>query len=184
MLDIRVNEEQILYVKELLKTANFGRRPNGDFNGTHDMQLVGILSQTVVADLLKVARPVDNGKSDGGVDFILNGQTIDLKSMTRHVPMRDDFVHNLYGGQAHFNTDLLLFSSYNKTTNVLTVCGYIAKADFLKKAQFYKEGTVRKMGKDKEFKVRGKQGNYEISQAELLPINTVEELFNIGVTTV
>lgn len=175
MFDVRVKAEQLLYVEELLKTANFGRR--GEFDGNHEQQLTGILAQTVVADLLELPRPVDEGKSDNGIDFIINGLTVDLKTMGRNVPMKESFVHNLYGSQIEFDTKIFLFSSLNKRTEVLTICGWLTKEDFQEKAIHFPQGTKRYRDNGTYITVIGSAGNYEIQQTLLNPLNNVNEIF-------
>lgn len=174
MFDVGAKPEQISYVEELLKTANFGRR--GEFDGNYDQQLTGILAQTIVADLIGQPRPVDNNKADGGVDFIINGKTVDLKTMGRTVPMKETFVHNFYGSQAKFDTEVLMFSSFNKRTKVLTICGWLTKEDFMKKADHFPQGTKRYRDNGTYMTVRGKAGNYEIQQALLNSLNSVDEI--------
>jgi len=173
MLTLKTDMKQYWYAKELVQNGNFGRR--GEFDGNYDQQLLGMLAQTIVADYFGIPRPVDNGKADGGVDYRLAGHTIDIKTMGRTVDMQDHFVHNLYGAQAKFNTDILLFASYNKRKDELTVCGWLPKQDFLTKATFYESGTVRHRDNGTSFTVRGKHGNYEIPQTELNAFNNGTE---------
>lgn len=173
MFNLAVNREQEQYVDELLKHANFGRR--GDFDGNHDQQRTGILAQTVVADMLHQPRPVDNHKSDGGVDFELCGRTIDLKTMGRNVSVQNHFVHNFNGHQISFDTDILLFASLNKRTQVLTICGWLTKEEFKVLAEFFPQGTERFRDNGTSFKVRGSAGNYEIQQSKLHKIDSLHQ---------
>lgn len=175
MFDVKARPVQISYVEELLKTANFGRR--GEFDGNYEQQLTGILAQTVVSDLLKQERPVDTGKPDGGVDFVINGLTVDLKTMGRTVPMKDSFVHNFYASQAKFDTAVLLFASFNKRTKVLTICGWLTKEDFMSKATHFPQGSKRCRDNGTFITVLGKAGNYEIQQSLLNPLNNAREIF-------
>ena len=53
MLKVKVKDEQISYVRNLLESVNFGRRGDGTKDITMEIrkQFVGILGQVVVADL-------------------------------------------------------------------------------------------------------------------------------------
>lgn len=55
MFDVKPTEEQKQYAQNLIKQYNFGMRQYG--NGDDKMQYVGMLSQTVLADLLNSPRP-------------------------------------------------------------------------------------------------------------------------------
>lgn len=55
MFDVRPTQEQKQYATNLINNYNFGRRGHGD--GNHDMQYIGMLGQTILADLLGLARP-------------------------------------------------------------------------------------------------------------------------------
>lgn len=168
MIKFTPTDEQKEYAKNLVENTNFGIR--GDFDGNKYQQYVGILGQTVVADWLGMERPKDNGGFDGGIDFIINNITIDLKTMTRNVDMRPEYVHNLYGGQIHYETDIFMFANYNKYTEDITLCGWIPKELFLDYAKFYPEGTKRKRDNGTWLVVRGKKGMYEIKQRDLFHI--------------
>jgi len=38
-------------------------------------------------------------------DFLINGMRVDIKTMTRRVPVRDYFVHNFVGYQKDYDVD-------------------------------------------------------------------------------
>jgi len=52
MFNIKVNPEQLNYVINLNNRHNFVNRGKGD--GTKSQQLIGLIGQTVVADLLNL----------------------------------------------------------------------------------------------------------------------------------
>lgn len=172
MFDIQVNTEQIQYVETLLKTVNFGRR--GDADGNYYQQRTGIIGQVVVADALGYERPKGDG-FDKGVDLIICGTTIDVKTMGRTVPMKDHYAHNFMGSQAHFNTEAYLFTSLNINKNILTICGWLPKKEFLETSAFYKCGEKRYRDDKTYFRVRGRAGMYEIAQFLLNPLSSFDE---------
>ena len=92
MFDIKVSQEQLDYANEMVNKYNFGQRGYGD--GTKREQLTGIIGQTVFADLIGQERPVGSTGFDGGKDFFINGRRVDIKTMTRKVPVKDFYVHN------------------------------------------------------------------------------------------
>ena len=55
MFNVKPTQEQKQYANDLIKNYNFGQRGLGD--GDQNMQYVGMLGQTILADLLKVPRP-------------------------------------------------------------------------------------------------------------------------------
>ncbi|TYP48147.1 hypothetical protein [Thermosediminibacter litoriperuensis] len=174
MIDCKVTGEQIKYAEDLVNRCNFGRRGRGD--GNREQQFVGVLGQTVVADLLNLERPKGGEGFDGGYDVKINDKKVDIKTMGRTVPMQEHYVHNFVGYQVGYDVDYLIFCSFNKTNNILTVCGYISKSDFLKKADFYEEGAIRTRDNGTNFKTKAPL--YEICQKDLHPINRIEDIFN------
>lgn len=112
MFDVKVTEEQLRYAADMVERFNFGQRGRGD--GNKREQLTGILGQTVFADLINAERPNGATGFDGGKDFEINHKRVDIKTMTRSVPMRPDFVHNFVGYQKDYPVDYYVFASFNK----------------------------------------------------------------------
>lgn len=137
MMKIKARKEQIEYTKNLLKIANFGQRGDGSKeynNGNAEEQFVGILTQTMIADLLYQERPQATKEGDRGVDFEVYGVKIDVKSMGRHCDVKDFYIHNLHGDQTgrYYTNDVYLFCSLNKEDYTLTLCGWVTKNNSLK----------------------------------------------------
>ena len=177
MFDVTVTQEQIDYAERTVKTFNFGNRGYGDGNTRE--QFTGILGQTVVADLLGCERPTGGKGFDGGTDYIINGKRVDIKTMTRSVPMRSYFVHNFVAYQKPYEVDYYIFASYNTKTSTLTVCGYIDKKQFFEKADFFPKGAERTRSNGTSFFTTSP--NYEIIQSLLRPVNCVEDIVK-GIT--
>ena len=128
MFDLKVTDEQKIYAKRLVTQYNFGNR--GVANGNQQEQYIGILGQTVFADLLNMIRPSGKGGFDGGFDFFINHKRVDVKTMGRTVAVKDFYVHNFIGLQKDFNVDFYVFCSYNRKKDILTICGYVSKDEF------------------------------------------------------
>ncbi|MBL4952212.1 hypothetical protein JK635_08315, partial [Neobacillus sp. YIM B02564] len=158
MFHVNVSPEQISYVEHLIENVNFGRR--GVFDGSKNQQRTGLIGQVVLSDLLGVERPKGGG-FDGGVDFTIEGFTVDLKTMGRTVDFKPSYVHNFTGSQIHFDTDILLFASLNMRKNILTVCGYLPKDELKTKATFFKFKEKRFRDNGTYLLVRDPKGLYE-----------------------
>jgi len=172
MFDIKITPEQLNYSIDLNNRHNFGNRGKGD--GTKSQQLIGLIGQTIVADLLNLNRPSANIGFDGGYDFLIKGRKIDVKTMGRTVSVKQHYVHNFVGYQKLFDVDYYLFCSFNKALKVLSICGIKAKEEFEKKAKFYRKGQLR--FRDDGTSFPSKAPLYEIRQFDLDPINSIEDL--------
>lgn len=174
MFDVKVSQEQLHYAKKMVDDYNFGQRGYGD--GNKSEQLTGIIGQTVFADLIGEKRPDGLTGFDGGIDFFINGKRVDIKTMTRKVPVKDFYVHNFIGYQKNYDVDYYVFTSYNTTSRVLTICGYIGKEDFFEKASFFPKGSLRKRSDGTSFRTFAPL--YEIEQADLMNVNDITSLLN------
>ncbi|HEY9061030.1 MAG TPA: hypothetical protein VIO64_11105 [Pseudobacteroides sp.] len=171
MFDILVTQEQKEYAKQLTDNVNFGIRKSGG-NGSNVQQYTGILSEIVIKDLFGVARTTGDG-FDGGFDFELFGAKVDVKTMCRNTYMKHDYIHNLFAVQ-NYDVDYYLFCSFNKQTDILTICGIISKEEFLKKSKYYAAGTIRERSNGTELEL--KADNYEIRQSKLKYVSCMEEV--------
>ena len=172
MFKFAVENEVIYFVEKLLKKHNFGRR--GFADGNYNEQVTGLIGQTVIQEFFNRKRPSGEGGFDGGVDLEVNGNRIDVKTMGRNVDPRPDYVNNFIGLQKNYDTDLLLFCSYNKRTKNLTVCGWISKVVFIKNASFFPLGTPRFRSDGTSFIT--KADLYELENSELIQSSSIEEL--------
>lgn len=172
MFDIIVTQEQFDYAKRMVEEYNFGQRGYGD--GNTNQQLTGIIGQTVFSDLTGEERPDGSTGFDGGRDFFINGKRIDIKTMTRKVPVRDYYVHNFIGYQRNYDVDYYIFASYNISNRTLTICGFIDKKGFFNTSVYYKKGSLRTRADGTSFRTFAPL--YEISQTDLHPVNNIEDL--------
>lgn len=172
MFDINVSDEQIQYAKDMVETYNFGQRGYGD--GNKKEQLTGIIGQTVFADLINDVRPNGETGFDEGKDFIINNKRVDIKTMTRSVPMRSFFVHNFVGYQKEYQVDYYVFASFNTKANILTICGYVSKNEFFEKADYFPKGSLRERSDGTKFRTFAPL--YEIKQTDLYSPVLLDEL--------
>ena len=108
-----------------------------------------------------LARPEKNKGFDNGVDFVVEGIAIDLKTMARGCFVRPYFVNNLYGSQVNgdrYRNDIYLFASIHKTEGIFEITGWIRKIDIINLERgvlFFEEGTIRKRADGTTFQTRG-----------------------------
>jgi hypothetical protein len=178
VFDVEVTEEQLNYACEMVDRYNFGQRGYGD--GSRREQLTGIIGQTVFADIIEAERPEGSTGFDGGKDFLINGMRVDIKTMTRRVPVRDYFVHNFVGYQKDYDVDYYVFASYNTARRVLTICGYIGKDEFFENADFFPKGSLRERSDGTSFRTFAPL--YEIKQTDLRTVDDIGSLLN-GIVT-
>ena len=174
-----VRPDQKAFAERLVTYHNYGQRGLAD--GDEQEQMTGMLGQTVFADLIGAERPQEDEDNehnengfDGGFDFIINDLKVDVKTMGRTTEMRDNYVHNFIAYQRDYDVDYYVFLSYNRTNEHLTVCGYIDKENFFRRARFYDEGTRRFRTDGTSFKTKAPM--YEIKQSDLYPINSIEDI--------
>jgi hypothetical protein len=176
MLNIKLKKDIVLKSIKHNKENNLGQRGYAD--GSPEEQLIGILGENTICDVLKL--PLMNSQGyDGGYDIVLNGKNIDIKTMGRTVYPKSNYVNNLVAMQLKNSSDIYLFCSYHKHNYELTLCGWIDKKNFKKKAKLYKDGQIRYRYDGTTFKT--KSDLYEIENKLLNPINNIKDLKNIGI---
>jgi hypothetical protein len=172
MIKIKISDELISYCKKQIKLYNFGQR--GIADGNKEEQFVGCIGESIVRELFSKERLNGEKGFDGGYDIVYKGVKIDVKTMGRTTDIRDYYVHNFIALQKDYNVDIYIFTSYNKIKKELTICGWITKEDFFKKAKFYKKGTKRYRSNGSYFET--KADLYEIKNNELNYVIDFDEL--------
>jgi hypothetical protein len=174
--NVQVPELVIEASKFFVEHNNLGMRPDNS-NGTKDQQLVGVIGQNMMAHALGLPFMQPTTTHDGGVDFVIYGKKIDIKTMGRTVTPKIDYVNNLIASQTRFNVDGYVFASLNSNNNVLTICGWLPKETFLWFAKFYKKGTIRERTNGTTFEL--KADTYEIENEDLIhKVYNWSDLFN------
>lgn len=180
MFKIGFTDEQRDYCLKQLENHSMGQR--GVFDGARLQQLFGLLGQVITADILGVDRPVLTGQPDGGVDFVINGQSVDLKVVLRNSYAKAEWMVNLPEPQAKYNTDYLLFMNYNKETGVFQYLGYITKKEFLNKAKYHPVGSTIKRDDGTLLEIKG-CGLFDLPIKKLRPITEKKHVLKVGRTT-
>jgi len=161
MINLKLDNYIIEYSKTLIKNNNFGKRGYDD--GNKKEQLIGIIAENTVKNYLGLELLNPKGY-DEGFDLIYNGMLTDIKSMSRNVYPKYYYVNNLFDVQLKHKAEAFIFTSLNIKEKVLSICGWITKKEFKKKAIFYSKGTQRIRGKE-NFKLRS--DNWEIENKDL-----------------
>ncbi|NOZ08465.1 MAG: hypothetical protein GXO91_06260 [FCB group bacterium] len=172
MIHQKIPQEIKTYCGRLIREHNFGRR--GIADGNREEQYTGLVGQCMICKLFDAPLPTGEGGFDQGVDLTISGLTVDVKTMGRTTPVRPHYVNNFIGLQKDYKTDIYIFCSINKKTSVLTVCGWVTKAQLLERASFHKKGTRRTRSDGSWF--RTKADLYEIENTNLNPVKSIEDL--------
>jgi hypothetical protein len=164
-IEYPISDEQRVFSWDLVCRKNFGQR--GNFDGDKRKQYTGILAQTVVADLLGVARPEISADWDHGIDYVVGGKKIDIKAMGRTRDPAPYMVNNLVASQVSAGeTDVYLFASVNVDVPNVTVIGWMKKIDIPRSAHI-SEGVERTRSDGTRFATRADM--FEIPNASLVP---------------
>lgn len=174
MVSYNIDKELKIRIWNALLTHSVANRGKGD--GTQEQQYVGLLGEYTVKELLGI-KVLELDGFDGGYDLIISGKKVDIKTMGRTVDPQDHYVNNFIAYQQDFDCDFYIFCSINKTTSVLTICGYQDKRTLLEIADFFPEGSVRYRDDGTKFKM--KAPTYEIKNSDLKPINELEDIWNL-----
>ena len=150
---------------EHIKSNNMGNR--FDFNGSMEQQYVGLIGENMVRNYLGLPYSFSVG-FDGGYDFIFNGNKVDVKTMGRSVDPKSHYVNNFVAYQREFDCDIFYFTSINKKTSTISLCGWIWKKDFILEASYFEKDSTRKRDDGTTFKTQAPL--YEISNDKLNPI--------------
>lgn len=152
--------------------TDYGKGVKG--KGTPEQQLTGMICENAVKDALNLPLVKEGSEPDAGWDFAWNGQRIDVKGQTRTCDPRITFACNFMARQLSRTCDYLLFTSYNKLTDNVTVCGIISKQKFLDTATYFPAGTQRPKADGTTFTMN--QAMYEIAINQLSPLNSWDDL--------
>lgn len=141
MINIKIRKDVIEYSRQLVRKVNYGQR--GHFDGTKAEQFIGIVAENTVRhyygyDLMKPSK-----NWDGGFDIEWNGYKADIKTVIRTVQPKPNYICNFYEVQKKHQSDAFIFTSLNTKEKILTICGWIEKEEFFKKAQKFEVGSKR-----------------------------------------
>ena len=172
MFKIKANDQVLAYSQLEVDIYDFGKRKEA--NGTKEQQLTGVIGQNVVMQLFEQGYVDGSQGFDGGTDLVYNGQKIDVKTMGRTSEPRLEYVNNFIALQDYLETDIYIFCSYNKSSSVVTICGWIDKKTFKERRTFYPKGTIRTRANNTTFET--KAALYEIENYKLNDVTSIEDL--------
>jgi len=128
--------------REAIKVSSIAN--HGKWDGSEEKQAIGLAAQVRVAQEFYPNTCLEDYLKpgfDGGFDIPICDHKIDVKTAIRD--FCDPKPHYLAGvidfQKDHPCTDYI-FTSYNKKTSMLTVCGWITKKEFFATAIFYARG--------------------------------------------
>lgn len=169
---VKIQDDQRVYAWSLTGGAKIGRRGDAT-DGDVAMAYTGMLGEVVFADIMGLERPGRKHGFDDGVDFVIDGVKIDVKTMARNGPWKSYMVNNLMGSQVNgkrYLNDIYVFASIDKSIGSLEVIGWIRKRDIKRMARgvsFFPAGTRRKRADGTTFDSRGDL--YEVRIEALTP---------------
>lgn len=172
MFSIKPIPELIDYCERLVMQTDFGKGVKG--KGTTEQQLTGMICENTIKDALNLPLVQSTDTPDSGWDFTWNTSKIDIKGQARRVDPLPFFGCNFIARQFNRTCDYLLFTSYNKLTDNVTVCGIISKQHFLDTATYCPAGTTRPKTDGTCFTMT--QPMYEILVSQLMPLNSWGDL--------
>ena len=176
-----VTEEQREYVKKIVEFSIKNHTVPNVFEEIHqeEYRTTGSMGEVVFADIYNLPRPIKSfGAEDGqdmGEDFILNGKSIDIKTMRRKSEnFYADFVCNIPSSQLNKKgslTDVYCCLSLMNDNDKwrMSVIGFIQKDKILSGeiGTFYPKGSIR-VKKDKNT-FPFTEDTYEIMFSEITP---------------
>ena len=174
MFDVKISEKVISYCWDQLKRYNFGMRSHS--NGSKEQQLRGIVAESIVREFCGLEWIDGSEGFDDGEDLRIGNYICDVKTMKRKCPPLMGYVGNFPEVQLKYKTNVLIFTSINTTTRVLTICGWIPKDEFKEKANFFKKGTMRKRTDGTEYETQF--DNCEIKYSYLRPTFNPDHLMD------
>lgn len=107
--------------------------------------LAGVIGENTIRYLLRLPRMEYLQHGDNGVDVVIHGKKVDVKTMLRTVDPRIDYANN-FKATSMREADILLFTSLNEKAGMLTVCGWLPTEEFISKATLFPKGAQRPSG--------------------------------------
>jgi hypothetical protein len=172
MFSIKVDTALLEHCQEMVQTHNFGHRHTA--NGNKEQQLTGIIGQSVIMNAFGLGFVDGKAGFDNGVDLVINGKKIDVKTMGRTTDVKPSYTNNFLRLQDYFETELYIFCSYHKLKKELTLCGWIDKSNFVIKRKLFPKGSTRTRTNGTTFTTFADL--YEIDNVHLNDISSFEDL--------
>lgn len=149
---------------EFCRVYSLGKRGDGT-DGNFSHQLVGAICENSIRYAYGQSFIKDLGKSDGGVDIVIADHKIDIKSTRIDRDVREYHTHAVPESQIRYEADTYLFCALNTKQMILTVTGWLPKAEFVMLSKVNKKGQISNTPNGKTFVNR--YTTYEVKVADL-----------------
>jgi hypothetical protein len=173
-IEIKIEEDIKSIVANFLKTRNVGQR--GEFDGDFRKQFIGLVAEGVVYKFFFGKYPEFKFGDDQGIDFILNGKNIDVKSSETTKRINENFVVTVVLSQVSNKAEAYVFAFVNPDSSTLTLVGWIDKKHFLKLSTFTPKGSDRYRTDGSTFKMI--TDNFDLRVYDLLDIKYLKPANN------
>ena len=180
IFSFEITKEQEEYVEKLVDFSIKNHKVPDIFDKIHqkEYRTTGTMGEVVFADIYNLKRPEKSfGADDGqdmGRDFILNGKSIDIKTMRRkNENFYNDFVLNIPSSQLNKKNSLTDFycclSLIKNDKWRASIIGFIDKNKIISGeiGIFYPKGSIRTKNNGETFTF--KEDTYEIKFSEIIP---------------
>ncbi|MGJ8591290.1 MAG: hypothetical protein ACSHXF_02005 [Aquaticitalea sp.] len=172
MFTIKITNDLFEHCQKMVKTHNFGHRFTA--NGNEEQQLTGIIGQSVVMEAFGLGYVDGTSGFDHGVDLIIYGKKVDVKTMGRTTYVKPSYTNNFLKLQDYFDTQIYIFCSYHKLNKEVTICGWIDKSNFVSRRKLFPKGTIRTRTDGTSFTTFADL--YEIDMLQLNDIKSFDDL--------
>ena len=141
MFVVQVPDFLIRLSQEFCANQKLGKRNDGS-DGRPDHQLRGVICQNAILFGLGLPLMESSTDHDGGVDLILDGVKIDIKSTRILGPIKRHHLHQVPEAQLKFDVDVYIFCALDDEQMKLSITGWLTKKQFLHKAIVNKAGDA------------------------------------------
>ena len=169
MFRIALKPEVIAHGQYLVKNTNYGNRGVDD-GDKHDQQN-GIVAQCAIMDLMGYELPEVSHEADGGIDIVYDGIKIDVKTIACKNYPTPRYSASVMAKQKHYQTDIYIFSMVHREDKMVTVTGWMDKADFFRNAKLRNKGDYIN-----EYLPCLRSTDYELKIAQLNQVDSLADL--------
>ena len=179
MISYNLSEEEKTYAWSMVNLNKIANRGN-ESDGSKEHQFTGVLGEIVFCDNNAIPRPLYDKGFDHGIDIVIEGVNVDIKTMGRDYDFKEGWVNNLMASQVegnNYETDVYLFANINKKKSTIQYIGWISKQNVLERASGicrYTKGDLRTRDDGSTFFARADM--YEIPFNALTTFKTMQEL--------
>jgi hypothetical protein len=148
ILQVEITDELICKVERYRDKHPWANK--GYFDGTPEQQLRGMIGQIVVWRLLVGSSPTPNDLKEAfkkGFDVPFCDLQTEVKTKGTNIFVSDNFEHTFPKLQRPIEDfDVVVFCNYNRSKNILQICGWLPKETFLERSVLVLKGTKASNG--------------------------------------